>query len=84
MFWLGEFKGFMLFMELCEIEKIKIRCVCKFFDDMNCWFVFKNVKYDVVDSFSKLMEIVKWLLRNVLCIYFVLILVVILIWVESK
>lgn len=46
-------------MELREIEKTKIRCARKFFDDMNRRFAPKNVKYDVVDSFSKLMEIVK-------------------------
>ena len=46
-------------MELREIEKTKIKCARKFFDEINRCFVPANVKYEVVDSFSKLMEMVK-------------------------
>lgn len=58
-YFVAETKGSMLSMELREIEVIKIKCARKFFDEMNCRFAPKNVKYDVVDSFGKLMEMVK-------------------------
>lgn len=46
-------------MVLNEIEKTKIKCARKFFDVINEKYAPKNVKYDVVDSFGKLMELVK-------------------------
>ena len=46
-------------MELREIEKTRIECARKFFDAMNRRFAPENVKYDVVDSFARLMEVVK-------------------------
>ena len=46
-------------MELREIEKTKIKCARKFFDGINKKFAPEQVKYDVVDSFGKLMELVK-------------------------
>ena len=46
-------------MELREFEKTKIKCARKFFDDINQKFAPEQVKYDVVDSFGKLMELVK-------------------------
>ena len=46
-------------MELRAVEKAKIDCARKFFDRINQNVARKNVKYDVVDSFGKLMEIVK-------------------------
>ncbi|WP_233265294.1 hypothetical protein, partial [Aeromonas caviae] len=46
-------------MHLREIEKTKIKCARKFFDGMNRRCAPENVKYDVVDSFGKLMEVVK-------------------------
>ncbi len=46
-------------MDLREIEKTKIKCARKFFDEINRRFTPENVKYDVVDSFGRLMEIVK-------------------------
>jgi type III restriction enzyme len=46
-------------MELREIEKTKIRCTRKFFEEMNRRYAPENVKYDVVDSFDKLMGLVK-------------------------
>lgn len=46
-------------MDLREIEKTKIQCARKFFDEMNRRYAPENVKYDVVDNFGRLMEIVK-------------------------
>jgi type III restriction enzyme len=46
-------------MNLRNIEKIKIKCARKFFDEMNRRFAAEKVKYGVVDSFGKLMEAVK-------------------------
>ena len=45
-------------MELREVEKIRIKCARKFFDEINRKINPENVKYDVVDSFGKLMKIV--------------------------
>jgi type III restriction enzyme len=58
-YFVAETKGSMSSMELREIEKTKIRCARKFFDEMNRRYAPENVKYDVVDSFGKLMEVVK-------------------------
>ncbi|PKM15603.1 MAG: restriction endonuclease subunit R [Gammaproteobacteria bacterium HGW-Gammaproteobacteria-2] len=57
-YFVAETKGSMSSMELREIEKTKIMCAHKFFDEMNRRFAPENVKYDVVDSFGKLMEVV--------------------------
>ena len=58
-YFVAETKGSMSSMELREIEKTKIKCARKFFDDINQKFAPEQVKYDVVDSFGKLMELVK-------------------------
>jgi type III restriction enzyme len=58
-YFVAETKGNMSSMELREIEKTKIKCARKFFDDINEKFALEQVKYDVVDSFGKLMEMVK-------------------------
>jgi type III restriction enzyme len=58
-YFVAETKGSMSSMELREIEKTKIQCARKFFDDINQKFAPEQVKYDVVDSFGKLMELVK-------------------------
>lgn len=58
-YFVAETKGSMSSMELREIEKTKIKCARKFFDDINKRFAPEQVKYDVVDSFGKLMELVK-------------------------
>ncbi len=58
-YFVAETKGSMSSMNLREIEKTKIKCARKFFDEMNHRFAPENVKYDVVDSFGKLMEVVK-------------------------
>lgn len=55
----AETKGAMSSMELREIEKTKIKCARKFFNEINQRFAPEVVKYDVVDSFGKLMELVK-------------------------
>ena len=58
-YFIAETKGSMSSMELREIEKTKIKCARKFFDEINRKYTPENVKYDVVDSFGKLMEVVK-------------------------
>lgn len=58
-YFVAETKGSISSMDLREIEKTKIKCARKFFDEMNRRFAPENVKYDVVDSFGKLMEVVK-------------------------
>ena len=58
-YFVAETKGTMSSMELREIERTKIKCARKFFDDINQKFALEKVKYDVVDSFGKLMELVK-------------------------
>lgn len=58
-YFVAETKGSMSSMALREIEKTKIKCARKFFDDINQRFAPEAVKYDVVDSFGKLMELVK-------------------------
>ena len=45
-------------MELRKIEETKIACARKFFDQLNRTYAPENVKYDVVNSFEKLMELV--------------------------
>lgn len=57
-YFVAETKGSMSSMELREIEKKKIECARKFFDKINVKIDKDKVKYDVVDSFGKLMDIV--------------------------
>jgi type III restriction enzyme len=58
-YFVAETKGSMSSMVLNEIEKTKIKCARKFFDEINRKYAPENVKYDVVDSFGKLMDLVK-------------------------
>jgi len=58
-YFVAETKGSMSSMVLNEIEKTKIKCARKFFDEINLKYASENVKYDVVNSFGKLMELVK-------------------------
>ena len=58
-YFVAETKGSMSTMDLRPIEKTKIQCARKFFTEMNRRYASENVKYDVVDSFGRLMEIVK-------------------------
>ena len=46
-------------MDLRPIEETKIACARKFFDDINKKYAPENVRYDVVNSYGKLMELVK-------------------------
>jgi type III restriction enzyme len=57
-YFVAETKDSMSSMELREIEKKKIECARKFFDKINLKIEKDKVKYDVVDSFSKLMDVV--------------------------
>lgn len=54
-FFIAETKGSMDSLELREIEKAKISCAKKLFNEI-CT---NNVRYDYVDSYEKLLEIVK-------------------------
>jgi len=54
-YFIAETKGSMSSMELRKIEECKIDCARKFFTKITS----EQVKYDVVDSYGKLMELVK-------------------------
>jgi type III restriction enzyme len=54
-FFIAETKGSMSSLELREIEKARISCARKFFARITS----SEVKYDVVNSYEKLMELVK-------------------------
>ena len=58
-YFVAETKGSMSSMELRKIEETKIACARKFFDQINRKYAPENVTYDVVDSFEKLMTLVK-------------------------
>lgn len=58
-YFVAETKGSMSSMALRPIEDMKIECARKFFAEMNERFSAENVRYDVVNSFGKLMEVVK-------------------------
>ncbi|MDR4483179.1 MAG: DEAD/DEAH box helicase family protein [Nitrospirales bacterium] len=57
-YFVAETKGSMSSMELREIEKTKIECARKFFEKINLKIANDKVRYDVVDSFGRLMDIV--------------------------
>jgi type III restriction enzyme len=57
-YFVAETKGSMSSMELRAIERSKIECARKLFDDLNRRFAPECVTYDVVDSFEKLRELV--------------------------
>lgn len=58
-YFVAETKGSMSSMDLRPLEATKIACARKFFDKINRKYAPDNVKYDVVSSFGKLMELVK-------------------------
>jgi len=58
-YFVAETKGSMSSMDLRPLEAKKIECARKFFADMNKRFAPENVRYDVVNSYGKLMEVVK-------------------------
>ena len=57
-YFVAETKSSMSSMDLPEIGKKKIECARKFFDKITAKIEKDKVKYDVVDSFSKLMDVV--------------------------
>ena len=57
-YFVAETKGSMSTMELRAIEHRKIECARKFFEEINRRIDPEHVKYDVVTSYGKLMEIV--------------------------
>jgi type III restriction enzyme len=57
-YFVAETKGSMSSMELRATEQIKIECARKFFAAINSKIDSEQVKYDVVSSYEKLMEIV--------------------------
>lgn len=57
-YFIAETKGSMSTMELRKKEELKIECAKKFFAKINKSNELGSVKYDVVTSFGKLMEIV--------------------------
>jgi type III restriction enzyme len=58
-YFVAETKGSMSTMDLRPIEETKIACARKFFDVINKKYALQNVRYDVVNSYGKLMELVK-------------------------
>lgn len=58
-YFVAETKGSMSSMNLTPIEQTKIDCARKFFAEINKRYAQENVQYDVVNSFGKLMELVK-------------------------
>ncbi|WMJ09846.1 type III restriction-modification system endonuclease [Nitrosomonas sp. sh817] len=57
-YFVAETKGGMSSMELREIEKTKIECARKFFDKINQRISTDKVKYEVIDSYGRLMDVV--------------------------
>ncbi len=57
-YFVAETKGTMSSMKLREIEKTKIACARKFFDEIGRRVSADRVKYDVVTSYEKLMDVV--------------------------
>lgn len=57
-YFVAETKGSMSSMELRKIEEEKIKCARKFFDQINLKIEKDKVKYDVISSFDKLMDVV--------------------------
>ncbi|USQ71668.1 DEAD/DEAH box helicase family protein [Roseomonas mucosa] len=57
-YFVAETKGTMSSMKLREIEKTKIACARKFFDEIGRRVSEDQIKYDVVTSYEKLMNIV--------------------------
>lgn len=57
-YFVAETKGTMSSMKLREIEKTKIECARKFFDEMSKRITADRVKYDVVTDYGKLIDLV--------------------------
>lgn len=59
-YFVAETKGTMSSMKLREIEKTKIECARKFFDEISQQITEDKVKYDVVTDYAKLMDLVSY------------------------
>jgi len=57
-YFVAETKDSMSTMKLREIEKTKIECARKFFDEISQKISQDKVKYEVVTDYAKLMDIV--------------------------
>lgn len=57
-YFVAETKGSMSSMELRKVEEEKIKCARKFFEQINLKIEKGKVKYDVISSFDKLMDVV--------------------------
>lgn len=57
-YFVAETKGTMSSMKLREVEKTKIECARKFFDEISSAATKDRVRYDVVTDYAKLMDIV--------------------------
>ncbi|WP_281047830.1 hypothetical protein [Syntrophotalea carbinolica] len=57
-YFVAETKGSMSTMQLRALEEKKIDCARRFFENLNEKLKPEHVKYSVVDSFGKLMELV--------------------------
>ncbi|MGP5564985.1 type III restriction-modification system endonuclease [Vreelandella alkaliphila] len=57
-YFIAETKGSMSSMKLREIEKTKIECARKFFNEISQQITKDKVKYDVVTDYAKLMDVV--------------------------
>ncbi|MBN2040492.1 MAG: DEAD/DEAH box helicase family protein [Spirochaetes bacterium] len=58
-YFVAETKGSMSSLELRGMEESKINCARKFFDEINLKMKPEHVKYDVIDGYDKLMEVVR-------------------------
>jgi type III restriction enzyme len=58
-YFVAETKGSMSTMQLTTLEQTKIQCARKFFSKINEKYAPENVRYEVVNSFGKLMEVVR-------------------------
>ena len=57
-YFVAETKGTMSSMKLREIEKTKVECARKFFDEISQQITEDRVKYDVLTDYGNLMEVV--------------------------
>lgn len=57
-YFVAETKGSMSSLQLRELEKTKIKCARKFFDELNTKLAGDRVRYDVVSDYGKLMDLV--------------------------
>ena len=57
-YFIAETKGMLSTMQLREIEKTKIECARKYFNEVNLKIAPKNIRYDVVTDYESLINIV--------------------------